>query len=217
MGSSGAGRRSTICLGPTIAFFKSNAHLGIAFHLAEGRVPFTERSKGAGSPQFPVGIGIGENITQRRGVGGEQSGKRYTLGDGEDRIAGSFHLQCEKDIGFYGASVGHPYGGMIIPDIREYDVHGHGFCALRGQFLDDASVNLARPIEPKMESEREIGVNVIDTGFIDGNKAEIGGDRRLELVGFPDPHVIGHAFDRFQKVKLSQANGADEQDDSECN
>jgi hypothetical protein len=103
---------------------------------------------------------------------------------------------------------------MIGSKFAEQYVESDRPCALLREFVHNAAIHLARPIEPKMKTDGAVP-NRANTIFIDVNEAEIGGDARGKNEALASPNVVGDAFEALEKLESKEAEKANEQDNSQ--
>src|SRR5262249_17756271 len=108
------------------------------------------------------------------------------------------------------------HGRMIRAEFAEENVECDSLCALLREFVNDTRINLTRPVEAEMESDRAIphGVNAV---FIDINETKIGCDWRRKLKRLASAHVGKDALEALQKLQLKQAQETNKKDDSQGN
>jgi hypothetical protein len=164
--------------------------------------------------QNAVGILFGGDVAEREAVGREQIGRRHVGSEGGDDIAGAARLQREKIVGFDEAAVGHLHRRMVGPPFAEQHVEGYDFGTLRGQFLDEPSVNVARPIKAVRFAKQAVPERG-DAGIFHRDESEVGRRGRRKLLGGPDAKIVGHQLQPIRKIGMSQADAANQGKDDE--
>jgi hypothetical protein len=102
---------------------------------------------------------------------------------------------------------------MIRTQLAEDDVEGNGPGVLTCHFLKQAAIDLARPVQAEVVSERAVP-NALKAIFVDKNEPQIGGDGRSKLERLANAHVISHPLEPFEKIKAKQAKDAGEGNDT---
>src|SRR5262249_18114730 len=106
--------------------------------------------------------------------------------------------------------------GMIGPQFSKKDVKGDGFGALHRELLDQATVNLAWPIQAEMKAKGPVPY-VLYTLLVDEHKPQIRCHRGMEMQCEASAQIEGHPFHPFEKIQLEQTRDADENNHSEGN
>ena len=187
----------------------------IGFELPERWVPIAINAKGLGSTEDAIGIAIRRRVAEGEGIRGKERRRRHVGRNRQDYISAEPHLERKKLIRTQGASVGHQERRVVRAQIGEEDIQRHGLSALGGQFVDDASINLARPKQAKMVTERAVLRNALHTFLVNEDKTEVRGGRSREMKRSPGAQIEGHQFEAFEKIGLPNPQEADEDDDAE--
>ena len=102
---------------------------------------------------------------------------------------------------------------MVFAQFAEQHVEGDGFYALSGKFVDEAAIDLSRPVQPKVVAHLAAfhGVN----GFIvNAGEAEVGGNLGIKMQSGARTPVVGHAFEAFKEIHAQSGGDGHEQDDT---
>ena len=88
---------------------------------------------------------------------------------------------------------------MIRTQFAEQNVEAGGLDPLRGKFIHEAAINLTRPEQAETVTKFSV-LNGLDARFFDGDKSQICCDWRGELARRTHAHVVGYAFEPFEKI-----------------
>src|ERR1051326_9168633 len=178
-------------------------------------MPLAKLSKRPSPPQNAFRtISVCRNVSQGEGVGEEDIGRHPVCCGGDNYITGVLNLKSEEIIRLNHCYIGHADRIMIRPEFAEDNVEGDCFRALTGEFVGDAAVNVAWPIQSRSESEREIGADKIDTALVDGNKPELSCDGRGVFESLSSAHVVSDPFETFEEFHLQEPQEANEDNHS---
>ena len=95
---------------------------------------------------------------------------------------------------------------MIRPKFREKNIESHEFGSLGGQFLDKASINMARPIKPRLIVQFAAH-QCSDTFITDEHHSQVLGVSSRIFLSFPYAPIICHPFKALKEVKTRKMPG----------
>ena len=105
---------------------------------------------------------------------------------------------------------------MVKPSSGKKYIESCGLSPLRREFTQDATIDMARPIEAIAKIERVViqGGNAL---VADGDEPQIRGDGWWMAKSLACPPIVGHSFQAVEEVEFSKPNGTNQNDHCGCN
>ena len=100
---------------------------------------------------------------------------------------------------------------MIKPSSGKKNIESCGLSPLRREFTQDATIDMARPVEAVAKMERVV-IQDGNTLVADGDEPQIRGDGWWMTNGLTCPPIVGHSLQPVEKVEFGKPNGTNQND-----
>jgi hypothetical protein len=159
-----------------------------------------------------IRIHIGSDVTESSGIRREQGWWHGIFRDSEDDVSGAVDFIGEELVRLDVTAIAQIDRRVIVAQLVKDDIEADGLRALSFQFIDQAGIDLPRPIEAEPETHGPV-VYCADAVFIDENKTEICSDGRMQSRSPLNPHVISTALKPVYRLGVEESYEANECDD----